>query len=73
MLIDIVLAIVDHLHVRDPFIVWGLFLFGFGLIWVRSDWAKKLAATPTQGRLIRRIRVMTSVVVIFVLIRLVDS
>jgi hypothetical protein len=50
LVLEIALGILDHLHVREPLIVWSLFLFGLFLISdavIRSDWAAR-GKSPTQ-------------------------
>ena len=32
LLLEIILAILDRLHVREPVVIWGLFPLGFALI-----------------------------------------
>jgi hypothetical protein len=65
-MLEIVLAILDHLHIREPLIVWGLFILGLILISdsiLRSDWAR----TPTEkaARTKRRTYGMLPVVILF--------
>jgi hypothetical protein len=49
--LEILLAILDHLHIREPLLIWGLFLVGLILISdsiLRSDWASKPTEKATR-------------------------
>ncbi|MGA8153599.1 MAG: hypothetical protein WB952_21790 [Terriglobales bacterium] len=53
---EIILAILDHLHVKEPIIIWGLFVVGLVLIGdsiSRGEWAEKI--TNRKARIRRRI------------------
>jgi hypothetical protein len=50
---EIVLAILEHLHVREPIIIWGLFFVGLLLIGdsiVRGEWAQKIVDNRSRKK-----------------------
>ncbi len=66
LVLEVVLGILDHLHVREPIIVWGLFAVGLILISdsiLRSEWASKAEAKAV--RIKRRVFGMIPVVIVF--------
>jgi hypothetical protein len=45
LLFEVVVGILDHLHVREPLLIWGLFAFGLILLSdsiARGEWADKI-------------------------------
>lgn len=68
LLFEVTLAILDHLHVREPLIIWGLFVVGFLLIsdaTIRSDWATRRHDPKTTRK--RRSLGMLIVLLVFAL------
>lgn len=64
--LEIVLGILDHLHVKEPLIVWGLFALGFLLISdsiLRSEWAS--SSGHKWSRMRRSIYGMSPVIIFF--------
>lgn len=56
LVFEVLVGILDHLHVREPYIIWGLFVFGLILIGdsiVRGEWAEKIS--DQKKRTARRI------------------
>jgi hypothetical protein len=56
LVFEVIVGILDHLHVRDPLIIWGLFVVGLLLIIdsiIRGEWAEKIE--NPQLRLKRRL------------------
>ncbi|MGB0117777.1 MAG: hypothetical protein WBP73_13280 [Terriglobales bacterium] len=56
LLFEVLVGILDHLHVREPFIIWGLFAVGLVLIGdsiVRGEWGERI--TDPKKRTARRI------------------
>lgn len=52
---EVLVGILDHLHVREPYIIWGLFAAGLFLIGdsiIRGEWAEKI--TDPKKRIARR-------------------
>jgi hypothetical protein len=53
---EVLVGILDHLHVREPFIIWGLFAVGLILIGdsiIRGEWAERIV--DRKKRTARRI------------------
>lgn len=68
LILEVALGILDHLHVQEPFIVWGLFLLGLGLISdaiIRSDWVCNLETIGARNK--RRALGMVPVLIAFAL------
>jgi hypothetical protein len=64
LLLEITVGILDHLHIAEPQIIWGLFALGFVLLSdavIRSDWASK----PADSNVRRRNRTLGMLPVIF--------
>jgi hypothetical protein len=53
LLMEIAVLILGHLHVREPFAIWGLFILGLALV---SDWVIRLWAPSHPERDVRRMR-----------------
>ena len=32
LVVEVVLALLEHLHIKEPLIIWGLFIFGLALV-----------------------------------------
>jgi len=63
---EVLLAILDHLHVREPVLIWGLFVFGLVLICdsiLRGEWAERI--TDQRKRRKRRALWMLVAIVVF--------
>jgi hypothetical protein len=63
---EITLAILDRIKIRDPYVLWGLFLAGFALLAdsiIRSEWARQ--PTERVSRIRRRMWPMIMATVCF--------
>lgn len=62
------LAILERLHVREPLIIWGLFVMGLLLIFdsiIRGEWAEKIADQSRRRKKRTRMGTIAGVVFIF--------
>ena len=67
LLFEVVVGILDHLHVREPIIIWGLFAVGLILIAdtvARGDWATKIVNRSKRKK--RRLLWGAVVAIVFV-------
>lgn len=53
LLFEVAVGLLDHLHVQEPLIIWGLFLVGLALIAdsiIRGEWAEKISDPKVRTR-----------------------
>lgn len=66
IVLEIFVGILDHLHIREAYVVWALFFVGLALITdavLRGNWASK--GTTKDVRIARRALGMVPIVIIF--------